>query len=145
MPIVGPGLAPGLPTLAAPWLTGLRDWLRAEPSVVALAGARIYVGALPLGSTLPALAISRVGGGMGDTDTEDLALVQVEAWAGGGAAAETLITTVVAAMGSAPPMTALTVSTQLMGAALNSLVWAPDPDTDTARYIATMDAHVRVV
>ena len=45
----------------------------------------------------------------------------------------------------APEMTVLTATTQLMGAALNALVWAPDPDTDSARYIATMDIDVRTL
>jgi len=132
-------------TLYAPWLVGLRNWLRADASVVALVGARTYVGALPLGAPLPALVIARVGGGMAGTDTYDHALVQVEAWAAGGAAAESLIATVVAALGTAPEMTALTATAQLMGADLNALVWAPDPDTDTPRYIATMDIDVRTV
>jgi len=135
----------GTPTLVAPWLVGLRNWLRANGPIVAIVGTRTYVGALPIGAPLPALVILRVGGGMAGTDTYDHALVQVEAWASGGAAAEALIATVVAALGTAPEMTALTATTQLMGAALNSLVWAPDPDTDSARYIATMDIDVRTL
>ncbi len=131
-------------TLLRPWLNGLRDWLRASPAVVAIVGQRTYLGALPLGSVFPALVVSRVGGGM-DGYTYDAAMIQVEAWAPGGSQAETLITTAVTALASAPEGTVLSASAQLMGARLNALLWYPDPDTDTPRYIATMDVDVRAV
>jgi len=129
--------------LLRPWLGGLRDWLRAAPAVVALVGTRTYLGALPLGSPLPALVVSRVGGGM-DGYTYDAAMIQVEAWAASGSQAETLITTAVTVLGSQLP-TVLSPSAQLMGARLNALLWYPDPDTDIPRYIATVDVDVRAV
>ena len=131
-------------TLLRPWLGGLRDWLRAASAVTALVGTRTYLGALPLGSPLPALVVSRVGGGM-DGYTYDAAMIQVEAWAASGSQAETLITAAVTVLASAPEATALNASAQLMGARLNALLWFPDPDTDIPRYIATVDVDVRAV
>lgn len=130
-----------LPTLIVPWLTPLRDWLRSQPDVLAIVGARTYLGALPLGSVLPALVIWRAGGGH-DGNTMDSAMVQLEAWAASGAQAETLMSTAVATIGSAPALLDLTTTARLGGVRLNALMWAPDPDTDTARYVATLDVDI---
>lgn len=132
------------PTLLRPWLSGLRDYLRADPSLLAIVGARTYLGARPLGSILPCLVIWRAGGG-NDRQTMEAAMIQIEAWADSGAQAETLISTAVAVLSSAPLMVALNANVQMCGAALNALVWAPDPDTDTARYVATVDVDVRCI
>jgi len=130
-----------LPTIVVPWLTPLRDWLRVQPAVVALVGTRTYLGALPLNSTLPALVVWRAGGGH-DGATMDSAMLQLEAWAASGAQAEALMTTAVAVLGSAPGLLDLTPTARLGGARLNAMMWAPDPDTDTARYVATLDVDV---
>ena len=130
-----------LPTIVVPWLTPLRDWLRSQPAILTLVGARTYLGALPLGSVLPALVVWRAGGSH-DGATMDSAMVQIEAWAASGSQAETLMATAVAELGSAPGLLDLSANARLGGVRLNALMWAPDPDTDTARYVATLDVDV---
>jgi len=130
-----------LPTIVVPWLTPLRDWLRSQPAVVAVVGARTYLGALPLGAVLPALVVWRAGGGH-DGTTMDSAMVQLEAWAASGAQAETLMATAVSTLGSAPGLLDLSPTARLGGVRLNAMMWAPDPDTDVARYVATLDVDI---
>ena len=55
-----------MPTVVRPSVSALRDWLRTVPGVVAVAAQRVYVGPMPQAAPLPAVVVTRIGGGIAD-------------------------------------------------------------------------------
>lgn len=122
----------------------LRDWLATQSTA---AGTRIYVGSLPKTPTYPAAVIGRTGNGA-PIELLDSLLVQIDAWAATGAAAEALAAEIQQTLEQAKPGTrlgAVSDGVQLMGAEALSLLDLPDPDTNQPRYVLTIDLAVKAV
>lgn len=128
--------------LVRPVVTALRDWLRTQDTA---AEARVYSGSLPDGAALPALMVRRVGDG---TPAEWLTrpLIQLDAVAASGGAAETLAAEVEQLLATTAEHTEITEGLLFMGAEALSTVEVPDPDrTDRQRYVHTTALTVKAV
>jgi hypothetical protein len=126
----------------------LRTWLRANATVNALVGQRVFFG-VPKQATeqsFPLLTIARVGGGGDPSDASvDAATIQIDCWGtidkvsgyGKKSVATELAAAVREALESLTNGGALTASVQSLGAEVVSSLWAPDPDDDRPRYSLT--------
>lgn len=115
--------------------TDLRDWLRATTAITDLVGQRTYANGLPDDPDLPAIVISRVGGG--PSLPIDIGLYQFDCWAPTGSGAKALVDALMRLLYSTPSGT--TVGTLRYGGAAEDpeVLWQPDPVDATPRYIVT--------
>lgn len=112
--------------------TALRDWLRTE----ALAcGEAVYAGGLPQAVTLPAVAVTAVGGTVVEPVLEGT--YQFGAWADTGPAAAALAGELISLLVSTPP-TVIASGVRFAGATCQAPIASPDPsDPDVYRYVVT--------
>jgi hypothetical protein len=115
--------------------TALRDWLRASSSVTALVAQRSYANGLPNSPTLPAIVVTRVGGG--PSLPIDIGLYQFDCWAATGSEAAALVNALVRLLYSTPSGTALGSLTYGGAVEDPEIVWQPDPVDATPRYVVT--------
>ena len=128
---------------------GVRTWLRAQSTITALVGQRVFFGG-PKGATeadFPMIVVQRIGGGndMSDAPVDD-ALVQIDCWgkldaSGNGlkAGATALVNTVRSALDDIRTRTQLAPGVDAFGINVDSVIWAPDPSNDRPRYIVTAE------
>ena len=105
-------------------------------------GLNIF-GAMPNSSPLPALIVTRVGGGV-DAVAEvpsDLARISFACWAATKDSASALYRAVLGEVDTLARVGGWTEApTTLLAGSVESVVWLPDPDSDVPRYI--VDAHM---
>lgn len=117
-------------------VTPLRDWLRS--SWASDIGDNIWAGKLPADAALPAVRISRVGGGHLEPCL-DRPLLQLDVFAAGGAQTERLAAELRTHLQSAEPRTVLTATLLLMGASVVSDLDLEDQETGAPRRSLTVD------
>lgn len=126
----------------------LRTWLRAQVSLTALVGQRVFFG-VPKGATevtFPLVTIQRVGGGDDpSTAPVDRPIIQIDCWgsldqSGNGRKAEaTALVNTVRALLQSIENTSLTATCRALGTTVESVIWLPDPDNDRPRYSVTAE------
>ncbi len=124
----------------------LRDLLRADSGVSALAGNRVFFG-LPAPVKFPADVVRRAGGGQDPGETPiDRPLVMIDCWGipGDKAGAHAITAAVRDALSNIRSATTQG-ATVLYGANVIGAVFVPDPETDQPRYSLTVDVTARAV
>ena len=119
----------------------IRDWLRTQDATLG-ASTRVYVGGVPRtidpatdGKTI---ALQRVAGGGDQYSPLMLPIVQFDCWASTGPDAEALANALEGLLTSTAHGTVLESGVAAFaGARIDSVVWLPDPDSDTPRYVVT--------
>lgn len=116
--------------------TALRDWLRTEDAITDLVDGRTYANGLPDNVPLPALVITRLGGG--PSLPIDIGLYQFDCWASTGSGAQALVNALVQLLYSTPSGTPAG-SVTFGGAADDpEILWQPDDLGNTPRYVVTV-------
>ena len=108
-------------------------------------GQSIYM-AMPAAAPIPAVVLTRVGGGPRPRSTvpEDAARMQFNCWGKTRAQAGEISRTLMSALESlAPNGGFVSGDARLAAAEVLSVLWLPDPESDTARYI--VDARITTV
>lgn len=108
-------------------------YLRAVPEVAAVVSARVYT-EIPPEPTYPLVRLTRIGGIPAIRRHLDVARLQVDVWANSKFAARGLAATVQAALHDMVGAHTEGVVTRVEDDL--GLTWAPDPETDVARYTA---------
>ncbi len=127
----------------------MRTWLRAGTEVSAIVGARVFFG-VPRDakeSSFPLVTVRRVGGGQDTGDAPvDRALIQVDCWgsidaSGNGvkATATALVNAVRQRLEAVGTDLTPISGAVLHEAAVESVLWLPDPDNDRPRYVVTAE------
>jgi hypothetical protein len=120
----------------------VRDYLRADSGVSALASNRVFYGVPKAGAPATFATVQRIGGGDDPSEAPvDLSLVQIDCWAQTKAVAQSLRDAVRTAFLELRPRTQ--GSTVLYGAEVISDIWLPDPDSDRPRYSVTAQVTCR--
>ena len=132
-----------MPTVVRPSVSALRDWLRTVPGVVAVAAQRVYIGPMPQAAPLPAVVVTRIGGGIADLPLDGVG-VQLDCWAQTGVAAEALAAAVCRAVLSTLPETTMGDGLTWMGGTITSITWLPDPRDGTPRYVVRANLTMRM-
>lgn len=117
----------------------LRTFLRANAGLTALVGNRVFYD-IPSDTAYPLIVISRIGGG--DDESEaciDQAVMRFAVW--GNHNARSATNAVVAALRSAlrsiRGSTLIATGVRAYGATVDSVIFAPDPETNRPRFIVT--------
>lgn len=113
----------------------LRDWLRTVTRLTNIVDQRIWAGGLPDDATLPAVVITRVGGGL--DRPLDVGLYQFDCWASTGSGAAQLVSALLEVLYGTPSGTTAGKVTYGGCADDAQVVWLPDPVGDTPRYTVT--------
>lgn len=116
--------------------TALRDWLRGASAITDLVGQKVYANGLPDGATLPALVITRIGGG--PSLPIDIGLYQFDCWASTGSGAKALVDALVVQLYSTPSGAAAGAVTYGGAADDPEILWQPDDLGNTPRYVVTV-------
>lgn len=131
----------------------VRTWLRAQTSIRALVGQRVFFG-VPKGaketskeSSYPMIVVARVGGALDRAVPElDTPLIQFDVWgaidtSGNGLKADctTVVNTLRSLLAAMDGRTTLATGTAGFGMQEVSCVWLPDPDNDRPRYVVTAE------
>jgi hypothetical protein len=121
----------------------VRDWLKAEPGVVAVVGAAgVWLGRIPEGVvSYPLVVVTNVGGFVDPYLPVDTALLQMDCWgannrdiAGSGAAARAVAN----AVWNLAADTVLRAGVVALGASVETRpFWSPDPVSGRARHIVS--------
>lgn len=127
----------------------VRSWLLTTgvaPMVTRTDGGVSIFLAMPTGSPIPAVVLSRVGGAARPRKDlpEDQARISFDCWGKSRAQASSIAYAVMSELDSLSRAQGYTLgSTSLVAAETLALVWQPDPESDTARYV--VDALVTVL
>jgi Protein of unknown function (DUF3168) len=123
----------------------MRDYLRADASLAALVGNRVFFG-IPDRVAFPLVTVTRVSGGDDpSTIPIDRPLLQLDCWGRKGNKTEAF--NVAAAVRDALFAISNTTSgtALLYGASVIGGVFFPDPETDQPRYVLTVELAARTV
>lgn len=115
----------------------MKAYLKADSGVAALVGSRVFFGSPKQGATLPYIVVSRVGGGDDVSEAPvDNAVLNASCWGRSKEEAFNVMNAVRRALHSIRRRT-LASGVDLHGAIVDTVLWSPDPQDDTPRYIVT--------
>lgn len=126
-------------TLTLAWTdptTALRDWLRSASAITSLVAQRVWANGLPNDPALPAVVVTRIGGG--PSLPLDVGTYQIDCWAPTGSGAVALVNALIRLLYSTPSGTALGSLTYGGAVEEPEITWQPDSETATPRYVITV-------
>lgn len=111
----------------------VKAWVRATVSAF---GSRVFLGLPEGGAAYPCATVNRIGGAPqpGDTPIDDAA-ISLSVWGSSRGMAESATRDLIGAIASINGGTTMTTGVICGGARVNLVLWQPDPDDDTPRYI----------
>lgn len=116
---------------------GMKAFLKADAGVSAIVGSRVFFGSPKQGATLPYIAFARIGGGDDASEAPiDNAVLNLSCW---GRSKEEAFSVANAARKALHNIRRRTLASgvDLHGAIVDTVLWSPDPQDDTPRYIVT--------
>lgn len=115
----------------------MKAFLKADAGVAALVGTRVFFGSPKQGATLPCIVLTRIGGGDDGSEAAiDQAVLNFSCWGRSKEEAFDVANAVRKAQRSIRRRT-LASGVDLHGAIVDTVLWSPDPQDDTPRYIVT--------
>ena len=115
----------------------MKAYLKADSGVSAIVGSRVFFGSPKQGATLPYVVLARIGGGDDGSEAPiDNAVLNLSCW---GRSKEEAFNTANAVRKALRTIRRRTLASgvNLHGAIVDTLLWSPDPQDDTPRYIVT--------
>lgn len=122
----------------------MRTWLRRQPLVKAQVGGRIFFGMPDDGAAaFPLVTLARIGGKpqTGLAPLEDVRLT-LTVWAGSKRTAIEVVRSICTSL-QGMASEALDAEVVGYGAVVDSVLWLPDPDDNTPRYVVDTTVTVR--
>jgi len=117
---------------------GLVSFLLAQASITTLVSTRVFFGVPRNSPTLPLIVVQRVGGGDDVSEAAiDNAVVTLHCWGRSKLEALTVTNTVRTSLRSIRRVTVHNGVALYGIPIIDSVVWSPDPQDDTPRYILT--------